>query len=219
MSVFNNSQRFLQGCIAVLLNFKIEALKMGRFFAVCLMLFCTSFSFANTCSYSSPQVSRLPYEKGFFLAVYFSNYQFDLPALPTAFLSGDGFIAKYPRNEYVGVQHQDSYSMAETMSKLAPDLTRLSDFYRMIYTVPGSIAVTEAIPAELALQRRLLKLDCESHVVFYRVEDVDIIFHRANNETDFHKIFVLGEDGVDLITVRGSEATVMQIIRSIKRRF
>jgi hypothetical protein len=175
-------------------------------------------SFAGNCEYSSPEPRQLTYQKGAFLPVYFSGFQLDLPSGPMAFLSSEGFVAAYPDNGYIGVQHLDPDTMADSLSRLAKGLTSVSDFYRLIYGVSSSVE-TKADGKELKLQRALLKLDCKSGVAFYQRGDIQVIFHSASDSTNFHKAMLLNGKNVELITVRGSENFAKQVVASIKRRF
>ncbi|WP_341523241.1 hypothetical protein AABC73_08780 [Pseudomonas sp. G.S.17] len=182
-----------------------------------LALCCSASSFASVCEYSSPEATSLSYQSGAYLPVYFSSYQLDLPGAPVAFLSGEGFIAAYPNNGYIGVQHLNPAQMADSLPRLAKDLTSVADFYRLIYgmSAAGDAGIN---PQELSLQRSLVKLDCKSDVVFFQRDDIQIIFHGAVDSAGFHKIVLMDGDNVELITVRGSRAVALQILGSIKRR-
>ncbi|OCR24647.1 hypothetical protein AFK24_12505 [Pseudomonas syringae] len=182
-----------------------------------LALCCSASSFASVCEYSSPETISLTYHPGAFLPVYFSSYQLDLPGVPVALLSAEGFIAAYPDNGYIGVQHLNPAQMADSLPRLAKDLTSVADFYRLIY---GMSAVREngIDPQELSLQRSLLKLDCKSDVVFFQRDEIQIIFHGAVDSAGFHKIVLMDGDNVELITARGSRAVALKIVGSIKRR-
>lgn len=186
---------------------------VGVFLALC----CSATSFASVCEYSPPEARFLTYQKGAFLPVYFSSYQLDLPGVPLAFLSGDGFIAAYPDSGYIGVQHLDPVQMADSLPRLAENLKSVSDFYSLIYGVSSLVKFSVNIQ-ELRLQRNLSKLDCNSDVVFFKRNDIQVIFHGATDSPGFHKIMLLNGDNVELITVRGNREVALQIVGSIKRR-
>lgn len=182
-----------------------------------LALCCSASSFASVCEYSSPEVRSLSYQSGAFLPVYFASYQLDLPGVPVAFLSTEGFIAAYPDNGYIGVQHLNPAQMADSLPRLAKDLSSVANFYRLIYGTSAA-GETGINPQELSLQRSLLKLDCKSDVVFFQRDDIQIIFHGAADSAGFHKIVLMDGDNVELITVRGSRGVALQVLGSIKRR-
>lgn len=184
---------------------------VGALLALC----CSANVFASDCEYSAPHAKPLTYQKGAFLPVFFSRYQLDLPGVPVAFISGEGFVAAYPDKGYAGVQHLDPGKMADSLPRLGKHLTAVSEFYRLIYGVPDTGQAQVDIQ-ELSLQRRLLKLDCKSDVVFFQQKDIQIIFHGARDDADFHKIMLLDGDNVELITVRGSREVALQIVGSIK---
>ncbi|WP_349970507.1 hypothetical protein [Pseudomonas caspiana] len=186
---------------------------VGAFF----VLYCSANVFASGCGYSAAQARTLIYQKGAFLPVFFSRYQLDLPGPPHAFVSGEGFVAAYPNKNYVGIQRLDTGKMADSLARLSKNLTAVSDFYRLIYGASPPLEIT-VDPQEQSLQRRLLKLDCMSDVIFFQQSDIQVIFHGAREDADFHKIMLLDGDDVELITVRGSREIAMQIVASIKRR-
>jgi hypothetical protein len=181
-------------------------------------IFYAALSSADVCVYSAPDVIAVGYQKGIYLPLYFSGYQLDLPEIPVAFLNGDGFTAIYPDKGYIGLQQINSLAMADSLARMAPELKSISEFYRLIYGDFRGGTSLKADPQELRIQRKLLKLDCHSHVAFFQLADAQVIFHEARTESDFHMIFVLAGEEVALITVRGSTERAVQIIRSIKRR-
>ncbi|MGV6393931.1 hypothetical protein ACTUVN_003157 [Pseudomonas caspiana] len=186
---------------------------VGIIFALCSVVN----AYAEVCEYPAPRSEVLTYKKGEYLPIYFSAFQLDLPKAPSAFLAGGGFIAAYPDRGYVGLQHLDSAGMGDSLSRLSHDLTSVSDYYRLIYKIP-SLMDGLANPEEINLQRGLLSLDCKSDVVLYRISDVQVIFHGAENPTEFHKIMLLDGDNVELIMVRGTRKMALRIVSSIKRR-
>lgn len=181
------------------------------------LLVCTSVALANDhCAYTPPTVEALPYKEGDYLPVYFSKFQLNLPSRPVAFLSTDGFIAVYPNKGSLGIDHVAQRESEEVAPKLAPGVTSISSYYRLIYGVPHSVKAWS--DEELALQRSVLGLDCRSSVAFFKVDGVEVLFHKADKIDGINVIVVLNGDDVELITVRGSEETAVQVIASIKRR-
>jgi hypothetical protein len=185
--------------------------------ALCLAIGFSANSYAGVCEYSPPKVEAITYQSGKYLPVYFSTLQIDLPERPIGFVGGEGFIAVYPHSGYVGVQHLDAAMMGDSLLRLAKKLTSVADYYRLIYGAAHSAdGIVDA--QELTLQRDLAKLDCNADVAFFRLNDVEVIFHGARESGDFHKVLVLDGEAVNLITVRGDRQTALRILSSIKRR-
>lgn len=186
---------------------------LGIFF----ILGCMTNAYAEVCEYSVPETKVLIYRKGEYLPVYFSRFQLDLPGVPSAFLAGDGFTAAYPERGYVGIQHLAPSMMGDSLSNLAPDLTSVSDYYRLIYRLPSHLAGMASHKA-LSLQRQLLNLDCKTDVVIFQINDIQVVFDGARDATGFHKIMLLDGGDVQLITMRGSREAAIRLMSSIKRR-
>lgn len=192
---------------------------MKYWLAVSLALTGITNASAESCDYVLPQRIELPYQEGKDTRVYFSRYQFNLPSKPDALLSGDGFIASYPDRGYIGQQHTDSQPWDDQVDGFISPTKNVADSYRLIYGVSSTNGLGIAEVKEVQRQRALLKLDCNAKVTAYRVGDsVDVIFQAAKKESDFHTVWVLGDNGVDIITLRRPIEEVQQVIASIKRR-
>lgn len=195
---------------------KVKRLLLRSWLGLALLA-CASFSLANDqCAYKPPTFEALPYREGNYLPVYFSSFQLSLPSKPVAFLSTNGFIAVYPDKGSIGIDHVAQRESEEVAPKLAPGVTSISSYYRLIYGAPH--AVKSWSDKELSLQRSVLGLDCSSGVHFFNVDGVEILFHKADKVGGINVIVVLNGDDVELITVRGSEETAVKVISSIKRR-
>jgi hypothetical protein len=175
-------------------------------------------AFADECSYKSPTVIDLPYHEGAYIPVYFSNYQFNLPSRPDALLSDEGFLASYPERGYIGQQHVDftPWRKGAAHGNLP---TGVADAYRVLYGATSTENLNQDASAEILFQRVLLKLNCNAQVKLYRVGGaVDVIWQERDSEDGFHKIWVLGDERAELITMRRPNEVVLQLISSIKKR-
>ncbi len=189
---------------------------MRAWLGLALLVFTSVALASDQCAYKPPTFEALPYKEGDYLPVYFSKFQLSLPSKPVAFLSTNGFIAVYPDKKNVGMSHIGTREMEGTLERLVPELTKVSEYYRLIYGAPTSIRSWDS--QELKLQRTLAELDCTSKVKFFRINDVEVIFHRAEDKGGFHRIIVMDGDSVELITVFGADDMALQIVSSIKRR-
>lgn len=189
---------------------------MRSWLGLALLVFTNVALASDQCAYKPPTFEALPYKEGNYLPVYFSKFQLSLPSKPVAFLSTDGFIAVYPNKGSLSIDHVAQRESEEVAPKLAPGVTSISSYYRLIYGVPHSVKTWN--DEELGLQRSILGLDCRSSVAFLKVDGVEVLFHKADKVDGINVIVVLNGDDVELITVRGSEETAVQVIASIKRR-
>ncbi|MFJ3485874.1 hypothetical protein ACIPL1_21140 [Pseudomonas sp. NPDC090202] len=195
---------------------KIKGCSAGRWLGLALLIFSGPVLAGGKCEYVPPKFESLTYKEGDYLPVYFSKFQMSLPGKPVGFLSTDGFIAVYPDKVTVGIQHIAQDDREEVAPLLAPGLKSISGYYRLIYGAPASISAWS--DDELVSQRRMLRLDCNSRVAFFRVGGSEVLFHKAKEKKGIHVIVVLNGDDVELITTSGSEQMALQIIASIKRR-
>ncbi|MEB0121004.1 MULTISPECIES: hypothetical protein [unclassified Pseudomonas] len=174
---------------------------------------------ADKCDYSPPSIMKAAYQEGLSTPVYFSSYQFNLPGKPRSLLSGDGFVASYPSQGYVGQQHVTSRPWSDQAEIFTSSSHAVADAYRLIYGVSSGENLNREEVEELKRQRSLLKLDCNAHVTRYLIGgSVDVIWQPSRSKDDFHTVLILGSENVELITIRLPVEEVRQVIFSIKRR-
>jgi hypothetical protein len=183
------------------------------------LLVTATHAFAESCDYTRPPTVDLPYQEGAYTPVYFSRYQFNLPSKPDVLLSADGIIASYPNRNYIGQQHVEPAPWIDQLNKFTSRPVSVVEFYRLIYGISSTENLNADELKEVQFQRSLLKLDCDAKVIIYHVGGtVDVVFQPMRAGTGFYTIMLLGDEGVELITLRLPMEEVMQVIASIKRR-
>ncbi|MDB6049924.1 MAG: hypothetical protein JWR17_2670 [Pseudomonas sp.] len=182
-----------------------------------LMVF-ACYAAAETCDYTAPALVNIQYQEGPFTPVYFSNYQFNLPAKPEALLSGEGFVASFGRHGYIGLHPLAARPWGDQTGRFE-SLSSVADDYRLIYGLLSSKGLNGEEQKELRRQRSLLKMDCTSVVKHYLINgSVEVVWQASKSEGEFDSIFILGAKNAELITVRLPVEEVRRVIFSIKRR-
>ncbi len=191
---------------------------MNKWLLIVLVSVFTIQASAEECLYKPPAVVDLPYKEGAYIPVYFSRYQFNLPSKPEVLVSDDGFLASYPERGYIGQQHVDFRPWHGGMPEGNLPAS-IADSFRLLYGALPTDKLDKEALAQVEFQRDIQKLDCNARVTLYRVGGaVDVIWQERKSAGGFHTIWMLGEERTELITIRGSNAVVLQVISSIKKR-
>lgn len=187
-----------------------------RYITSIILLFFPLFALANNCVFSPPKEEPLEYKAGRYLPVLLGGIQFDLPGTPKAFLSTDGLIAAYPDRQFVSHQRVTSETFPE-FREIFPHIQSVAQVYRLIYGVEPATALTERQAQELAMLRKVFRLDCKSQVRSFGMADTRILLRELDSPEGIFEILVLRQSHVDLIQVRGPESMALEVVRSIRR--